>query len=236
MNINEEWTKLSGKVDAMSMRERAMIFVAVAFLVYTLINLFLLEPVIQQHKKLTSEVTEQQEKLNLMQIQIDTYLQAKNAEGNSPQRERLKQIKQKIAEGEAYLKNNRERLVQPERMAEILRQVLSKNASLQLIALKTIPVSSLLEDEPVKDLEPSKGKQAIVVKPVLVKEIQLYKHGVQMTVRGNYMDLLQYLTALERLPTLMFWGNIKLEVVKYPDAELTVTLYTLSLDKIWLQV
>ena len=44
------------------------------------------------------------------------------------------------------------------------------------------------------------------------------------------------LSELERLPTQMLWGDIKLVVVKYPTAELTVTLYTLSLDKIWLQV
>jgi len=57
-----------------------------------------------------------------------------------------------------------------------------------------------------------------------------------MTVRGSYADLLQYLTALEKLPTQMFWGMAKMQVVQYPEAELTLTLYTLSLEKTWLQV
>jgi MSHA biogenesis protein MshJ len=34
----------------------------------------------------------------------------------------------------------------------------------------------------------------------------------------------------------MFWGMAKMNVVQYPQAELTLTLYTLSLDKTWLQV
>jgi len=38
------------------------------------------------------------------------------------------------------------------------------------------------------------------------------------------------------LPTQMFWGMAKMNVVQYPQAELTLTLYTLSLDKTWLQV
>jgi MSHA biogenesis protein MshJ len=67
-------------------------------------------------------------------------------------------------------------------------------------------------------------------------EKQIFKHGVQMTVRGNYADLMQYLTALEKMPTQMFWGMAKLSVIQYPNAELTLTLYTLSLDKTWLQV
>ena len=33
-----------------------------------------------------------------------------------------------------------------------------------------------------------------------------------------------------------FWGEASLTVEQYPDAVLTLTLYTLSLDKIWLQV
>jgi len=55
-------------------------------------------------------------------------------------------------------------------------------------------------------------------------------------VRGSYADLLQYLAALEKLPTQMFWSMAKMNVVKYPEAELTLTLYTLSLDETWLQI
>ena len=64
----------------------------------------------------------------------------------------------------------------------------------------------------------------------------MYKHGVQITVRGSYADLTQYMAALENLPTRMFWGMAKMNVVQYPTSELTLTLYTLSLDKTWLQV
>jgi MSHA biogenesis protein MshJ len=59
---------------------------------------------------------------------------------------------------------------------------------------------------------------------------------VKITVRGSYADLLQYLTALEKLPSQMFWGVAKMDVVQLPTAELSLTLYTLSLDKTWLQV
>jgi len=34
----------------------------------------------------------------------------------------------------------------------------------------------------------------------------------------------------------MFWSMAKMNVVKYPEAELTLTLYTLSLDETWLQI
>jgi MSHA biogenesis protein MshJ len=59
---------------------------------------------------------------------------------------------------------------------------------------------------------------------------------VSITVRGGYLDLLRYITALEKMPAQMFWGEVNLSVEKYPDAVFTLTVYTLSLDKTWLAV
>ena len=236
MNLNEEWKKVSAKVDTLSMRERVLIFTTTVFLSYMIVNFFLLEPVYQQRKKLSNQVFEQQNNIKVMQVKIDTYLLAKSTQGNSPEHEKLNKITRQIAEGEAFLKRNSEKLVRPDRMAEVLRQVLGKNANLELIALKTIPVTSLMESDNEQDEVAEEENKPAVIKIIAEKEKQIYKHGVTMTVRGNYLDLLQYMTTLERLSTQMYWGDIKLEVVKYPAAELTVTLYTLSLDKIWLQV
>jgi MSHA biogenesis protein MshJ len=64
----------------------------------------------------------------------------------------------------------------------------------------------------------------------------LYRHGVEITVRGNYLDMIDYMNALESMPTQLFWGGAKLEVEEYPTARLTLTMYTLSLDSKWLKL
>lgn len=227
--IRQQWENISSRVDAMSLRERAMIFAAVAFLLVSLVNTFLLDPMLLKQKNLSNQVVQQQEKMKEIQAQIDAIQQARSTQGSSPQHQQIKRLKQELAEGETYLKGNRENLVQPEKMADLLRQVLSKNANLQLLALQTLPVTPLLEKE---NAQPD----TVAAAKAVASENQIFKHGVEMTVRGNYLDLLQYLNSLERLPTQMFWGKVKMDVVQYPAAELTLTLYTLSLDKIWLQV
>lgn len=228
--IRQQWGKISARVDAMSLRERALIFVAVAFLLVSLVNTFLLDPMLLKQKNLAAQVVQQQEKMKEIQAQIEAIMQARNAQDNSPQRQQINRLRQELEEGDAYLKSNREKLVPPEKMADLLRQVLSKNTGLQLLALQTLPVTPLLEKESAA------GDTPAATAPAAVLEKQIYKHGVVMTVRGNYPDLLQYLAALERMPTQMFWGKVKMEVAQYPAAELTLTLYTLSLDKTWLQV
>jgi len=108
--------------------------------------------------------------------------------------------------------------------------VLNKNGKLQLIELKTLPASPLLE----KPQPSAANLPAGQTQPDPKK--QIFKHGIQITVRGGYLDMLHYLAALEAMPAQMFWGEVSMRVDKYPDAELTLTLYTLSLDKTWLTV
>ncbi len=222
--MKERWIIFVAKVDGMSLRERALIFAAIAFALVSLINTFFLDPLLAQQKRLSAQVVQQQEKMKEIQAQLTTLLQARQADEHAPQRERIRQLREQVAKGDAYLKERQDRLVPPEKMAALLEQVLNKNARLQLVALNTLPVSLFIE--PTTD----------VATKAAVQEKQIYRHGVQITVRGSYADLLQYLTALEKLPTQMFWGMAKLNVVQYPNAELTLTLYTLSLDKTWLQV
>ncbi len=222
--MNEKLAQAIAKVDGMSLRERALIFAAVAFAVVSLINTFLLDPLLVQQKQLSSQVVQQQERMKETQAQLTALLQAKQADAHAPQRERISQLRSQIAEGDAYLKATQDKLVPPEKMAALLEQVLAKNSRLQLVALNTLPVSLFIE--------PSVDQVA----KAAVQDKQIFKHGVQMTVRGSYADLVQYLSALEKMPTQMFWGMAKMNVVQYPNAELTLTLYTLSLDKTWLQV
>lgn len=226
MTLQDKINKITTKVDGMSLRERALIFAAVSFLLVSLIDSLLLQPLLVKQKKLSDQVIQQQEKMKETQAQIAALLQAKQADANSPQRERIKALRQQIADGDIYLKGRRDKLVPPEKMAQLLEQVLNRNDRLKLVALNTLPVSLLIE--PAVDA-------ATPVQTTGVEK-QIYKHGVTITVRGSYSDLLQYLTVLEKLPTQMYWGVAKMDVVQHPTVELTLTLYTLSLDKTWLQV
>lgn len=223
--MKEYMKKFIAKVDGMTLRERAMIFAAAAFLLVSLINALFLDPLLAEQKRLSTQVVQQQEKMKEIQAQLNALLQAKQDDKSAPQRERIRKLQDQIFQGEIYLKGKRDKLVPPEKMADLLRQVLAKNGQLRLIELQTLPVTLFIESA-----EGDKTAKAATL------EKQIFKHGVQLTVRGSYADLTQYMASLEKLPARMFWGMAKLNVVKYPDAELTLTLYTLSMDKVWLQV
>ncbi|MCG2584557.1 type II secretion system protein M [Massilia sp. TS11] len=75
----------------------------------------------------------------------------------------------------------------------------------------------------------AKGKEASA-------EQLLFRHAVEVTLEGNYLDLVAYMQALESMPTQLFWGRAKLDVIEYPNARLNLVVYTLSLDEKWMKL
>jgi MSHA biogenesis protein MshJ len=109
-------------------------------------------------------------------------------------------------------------LIAPEQMAEILQKMLSRDRGVKLVGLKTLPVSHLID-----------GKQSD-------DGANVYKHGIEITLQGRYLDMLEYLDRLEGLPWQMFWSQASMEAKDYPAVRITVTVFTLSLDEDWLVV
>jgi len=110
-------------------------------------------------------------------------------------------------------------------MNGLLERLLARNAGLRLLSLKTqAPQSVLHEKDPARD---SDGK------PV-ERSFDLYRHGVEIRLEGNYSQLQTYLAELEKLPQRLLWGPLSYRVIDYPRAEMTLTVYTLSPDKTWL--
>lgn len=218
------WELACSKINGMPLRERVMIFLAAAFAAVALLNAVLLDPLLAKQKALSVQVVQQQEKMKELQAQVQKLLQARRDDEHSPLRSRLAQLRRQLQEQDGYLQSRRDRLVEPDKMADLLEQVLNKNDKLQLVELKTLPASPLIEKPQAATADSPAGQK------------QVFKHGIQITVRGGYLDMLSYLAALEKMPAQMFWGEISFSVDKYPDAVLTLTLYTLSLDKKWLTV
>jgi len=237
--MKQQWEKISSKLEAMSQRERGLVFIALVFLILSAVNFLLLDPLLVQQKSVRMQVAQQQQAISQVQVQISALIQENSPDAHSPLHDQLRQIKLELAEGNAFLQSNRERLVNPEKMAAHLRQLLNRNSRLQLVVLKTLPASPLIELPVNKNPDAHNESLPVVTTESSTTKLmdkKVYKHGVELTLRGNYLDLLQYLGALEELPQQMYWAKAQLSVAKYPSSELSLTLYTLSLDKKWLQI
>jgi MSHA biogenesis protein MshJ len=135
-------------------------------------------------------------------------------------------LKRRIAQIDARLGEKQRELVPAERIPGLLEEMLRRERKLELVGLRSLPPVALFGD---KD---DTGEATTAARAGL----QVYRHGVELTVRGSYFDLLRYLSALEQLPLRMFWKEVDLATTEYPTITMKLTVYTLSLERAWVVV
>ena len=219
----------------MSPRERAMVFLAAVAVPVFLLYILLIDPALTRRQALTAKMTQQQVELQALQIRMQA-LEKQRAEPDAAQVARRDDSKRRIAEIDATLKNLQSGLVPAQRMNALLQDVLKRNSRLQLIALSTLPVAPLVEKRTSGEKPGAAAPAPRSTDKPAVQSSNVFKHGVQITLKGSYVDLHDYLAGLEKLQWRMFWSRASLNADDYPRLTLTVTIYTLSLEKAWLIV
>ena len=233
----QQWIKLSTRLDAMTLRERAMVFTAVVagilFLIYTVSA----EPLLKKQSALQLQIKQQQNQITGIDQEIVAKAQGFKIDPDAATREQLNAVRRDIDATSNSLMAVQKGLVAPDKIAPLLELLLRGNGRLKLISLKTLPVTGLNEaakpaaaQTPVP--APTPAGQPAPAKP---REL-LYRHGVEIVVQGSYLDMVNYMAALESLPVQLFWGKANLDAQQYPNSRLTLTLYTLSLDQKWMKL
>jgi MSHA biogenesis protein MshJ len=230
--MKEQLARLATRVDALSLRERVLVFAAIAGLYVFLMHFFGLGPMLAKQDLLRTQIVQQQNNLEGIDAEIGDKVKAAQVDPDAPTRERIAAVRAQTEALATSLRAMQNGLVPPERMAPLVEAILRANGRLQLVSLRTLPVEPVLgAAKPQADSTPAADKPATGQPAAL-----LYRHGVEVTVRGNYLDMIGYMAALESMPTQLFWGAARLEAETWPSSRLTLTLYTLSLDAKWMKL
>jgi MSHA biogenesis protein MshJ len=235
--VKRLWKQYADRVDAATLRERVMMFAAAVVVIVALLNAVLIEPELAKQRRLSREAAQRQTEIKALQAQLETLARARSADPDQADRRRLEDARRRIAEVEAKLLQEQRKFAPPEQIGAILEQMLSRNRKLALVDLRTLPVAALGAgaEKPAAG-NPAADKSAAAAKLLASGQGLIYRHGVEITVVGAYLDLLAYLKDLEKLPNQMYWGRLDLSVDKPPQVRLKLSVYTLSLDPTWLRV
>lgn len=239
--MKQYWDKFSLKIDSLTLRERVIIFGMAALILVTLVNTFLLEAQFSKQSQLTQKIRQDQSQTAAIQADIQEKVKTQVVDPDAPNRARLDAARARTRQLQAAMHDMQKGLVSPDKMSKLLEGILKRNRGLRLVSLKNLPVTGLVDAS-----NESLGKHAQAIAggaaagaPV-VKTPQtadtVFKHGVEITVQGTYLDMLDYLADLESMPWQLFWNKVKLTVEEYPRTTLTITVFTLSLDKQWLNI
>jgi MSHA biogenesis protein MshJ len=225
--VKETLKRYAERIDAASLRERVMIFLAATLVLAFLVNVALLEPLRAAQKRNLAESAQLREEMKPVQGQIATMAQSAARDLNAPNRAKLAELREQLAQLGTRVAQEQRRFTPPERMRGVLEEMLRRNRGLALLDLKTLPVMPV-----------AVGGSAVpgAPKPAAGPPSGIYRHGIEFTVSGSYSQVYDYLRALENLPTQLYWARAELVVTEHPVLTLKLTAFTVSFDPAWLIV
>jgi MSHA biogenesis protein MshJ len=233
--MKQQWLKLAARIDALSQRERILTFAAAAAALVFMAQMSVIGPLLRKQELLRSQIVQQQNSIAGVNEQITRKLEEAQADPDAAVRARLQAAREESGRLTGSLRAMQQGLVAPERMAPLLEAILRADGRLKMVSVRTLPVEPLSAIGAKKGADGEAAAPAAGAKAAAKREL-LFRHGVELTVRGSYLDMVDYMAALEALPTQLFWGKAQLEVEDYPSVRLTLTLITLSLDEKWMKL
>ena len=232
------WRALQRRFDQCAPRERLLLIGAAAAVVLMLSDALWLGPALTQFRAAQRQQMEARSALDALQAEIRTLAERNTALARQQQGE-LNHWRQRVRDGDSALRRHEDSLVGPERMLDLLGQLLARHGEVRVRAMQSLGRSDLLGPQPggapVPAL-PAAAATALRAPDTPPGMPSLYRHGVELVLEGGFSDLLQTLKALEALPQHVLWGSVSLRVEQHPRSVLTLRVYTISRDRHWLEI
>jgi MSHA biogenesis protein MshJ len=215
--VNALFKQYSERIDNATLRERVLLFLAAALILVFLFYSALLKPLRDSQRRLSSNNAQHERELRTIQGEMQRMVSARDGDADARNRDRAAALRAEVAALDTRIAEEQRRFTTPQRMRDVLEEMLQREKRLRLVDLKTLPVT---------DLAATQGQAGR----------RVFRHGVELTLAGSYLDLHAYLSALEGLSTQLYWGRAEMSVAEYPVVTLKLTVYTLSFDQAWLVV
>lgn len=231
--LKVKWGQLRERFDARNRRERALLALMTVGGILLLGFSLLIDPFLTQTRTAARTIVQARNDQAVAQEQLRALRAQLQTDPDAALRAEMAALKNELAVTENSLKQLEHGFVSPEEMTALLEHLLSRHAGLRLLRLKSlVPVN--IAEQATSEHAGDVGERVNADKAL--PGFGLYRHGVELQLEGTYAELHGWLSQLEKTPQKVLWGDLRFSVVEHPRAVLTVTVFTLSLDKAWLAI
>jgi len=229
--LNAQWVQLSGNVDALSLRERALVLFSILTLLYVLWDALLFAPQARNAALLQNQLATQLAQVRAKQDEWALFKTIADGGASSPEHLKQQALKQELAVLDERLSSLSQGLVAAADLPMLLQDVLSESSGLHLVSVQTLAVEPLpLDGGPSENTSAatSNGAQSDSSEK---ESVGVYKHSTSLKIKGGYFQVLEYVRRLESLTWRFYWDRMSYSVSTYPQAEIEIRVYTLSAEE-----
>ncbi|GGF82838.1 type II secretion system protein M [Alteromonas lipolytica] len=206
------------KFAALSQREKLLIFVSGMVIILSVLVFLMIEPAFKDNSKTSSSIDiAKNEVATLQQLQL-VYQQALAEDPDASVKQQIAQVDKRMQRLQENFANQLSDLILPRQMPPLIEQVFSQADGLKLIEMASISPENIFADNPA------------------MQEVPLYQHGVTLTFEGRFFAVRDFLARLEQMSSSLYWRSMAYHVKEYPQAEVTLEVYTLSTEKAFIGV
>jgi MSHA biogenesis protein MshJ len=199
-----------GLFNRLAFREKLFVVIGFVLAIYMVLDLALVTPQEKRRKALRAEISKVDLESQTIRAEMVAVKAQLDKDPHAKDRAQLDAFKKAIEEADAFLAKVES---DPKQVGHLLRQILAGSPGLTLASLKTLPGA------PIVDASKGGGKGTGRL---------LYRRGIELVVRGNYLAMLPFLQRLQDQPTRLLWGEAEISVGLYPDATLRITFFTVT--------
>ena len=229
---------LAQRLNALSLRERGLIFVAGAGLIYIAWHTLLMGPLNARELAAENRLAAARHRLSDLEqmgsLATANPLAAATARNAS--------LESRLSAIDADLRTASQGYVAPDRTSELLRKMLDDQPGLKLVSLKSLPVLNLSQAPAATAATGATGAAAsgTGLAPAAdggaAADMGPFLHPVELVVVGDFGSIVAYLRVLEGLPWKIHWQELELTAQDYPANRVRIVIGSLSLSSDWIAV
>lgn len=197
------WKIQSGRIDALSLRERVFLFVTIIVCLLAIADTVWISPTQVAYRQTTVKLSTQNEELQRLRTELGGLYSSSGNAANDPSkilRDDMATAKERLQTLDKEISTLAKRAEGAPSIEEPLIQFLRRQDGLTLLGAGTLANATPLADQPT-----------------------LSKRGLELRVSGSYADLSRYIHTLEQALPELRWGSLE---IKIPEALVTSTAST----------
>ena len=234
---------LQQRFDTLQPRERMLISVTAGVLLVLGLYVLWIEPASKAAASNAAQIEALAPQVESARVALARVQEELARDPEAERRLALDRLKQEASELDARLRADEAAVIPPGRMPAVLRDLLGRDGRLTVLGVRALP-PEVLRWSPAPATSPpanTAGSNAATPAPDVAAPSTegipaLYRHRVVLRFEGDYAAALDYVRAVEALPSRVRLHDLEVDAERWPSLTITLTVETLGLQEGWIGV
>lgn len=215
------YSNLRDKLRGLSQREQVLLLVVSVVVIYFVVDALVFAPQALREQALQDKQKALQAQMAVLSAEIAAVEKALKTDSLAEKQAELSQLKKQAAVLDSVVQSVS--IDVPKLRPLVAEMLKSKTARVKAVSLKTLAASPLVSQAKPQSAGAGAGANVASLNPGAV-----YKYGLDIELKGAYLDLMAFLASVEAANPNLLWSNAKLTTGQYPENTMRISVFLLS--------